>query len=72
MHLEIGQPVRDASPAPGQKAGTQAIGGAAKPQVQAGRLDLFGRDGGIGADDALVDQIADIAVGQNAIHVASP
>ena len=68
VHLNVGQAVHDPVPAPRQKAGAQPIGDRSQPQIKAGGLDLFGDDRGIRRDRARPDQVADAAVGKNAVH----
>ncbi len=45
MQRKVGQPLGDCQPGAGQKTRTNAIGGGAEAEVEAGGLDLIGRKG---------------------------
>ena len=73
MHLELGDPLGDASAGAGEERGADPVGDGAEPEIEACRLQLIGQDRRPRGERARTDQRVDPEIGKNAFsHAAAP
>jgi len=65
-HLQGLDPVHHRGGLAGEKTGLDAIGNRTEAEIETGGLNLAIFDGGIGCDDALVDELANVLGGKDA------